>query len=62
MYFAKDGSVSMSSYARASNSFWPSSALQVSSCVALAEIVNLPQQFVSSSPYFVVQHTHWIVW
>jgi ubiquitin-conjugating enzyme E2 Q len=41
---------------------WPNSNILPSSCVAVAEIVNLPNQFVSKSPYLVVAQTHWIVW
>ncbi|KAI0086019.1 hypothetical protein BDY19DRAFT_962578 [Irpex rosettiformis] len=61
VYFAKDGNLSISAYSRSTGSSWTKSNLQVSSCVALAEIVNLPQNFRSSHPYFVVQQTDWIV-
>ncbi|KAG8528281.1 uncharacterized protein KY384_007198 [Bacidia gigantensis] len=39
---------------------WPPSQLNVSSAVALNEIVNAPQQFVSSQPYLVVAQLDWI--
>lgn len=62
VYFAKDGNISMLSYSRASGAVWRKSSIQVSSCAALAELVNLPSQFVSTSPYFVVAQTQWIMW
>ncbi len=34
----------------------------MTNCVALAEIVNLPNKFVSTNPYFVVDKTDWIIW
>ncbi|KAI0367123.1 hypothetical protein BV20DRAFT_1091315 [Pilatotrama ljubarskyi] len=61
VYFAKDGSVSLSAYSAAASSCWRSSATRATACVALAEIVNLPQKFVSTSPYFVVDKTEWIL-
>ncbi|KAI0350812.1 hypothetical protein OH77DRAFT_1570284 [Trametes cingulata] len=61
VYFAKDGSVSLGSYSVAAASCWRNSATRAAACVALAEIVNLPQKFVSTSPYFVVDKTEWIV-
>ncbi|CCM01551.1 uncharacterized protein FIBRA_03609 [Fibroporia radiculosa] len=61
VYFAKDGSLSMGSYARTSDIWWPGSTIGVHQCAALAEIVNLPSQFVSQQPFFVVSQTHWIV-
>ncbi|KAI0656109.1 hypothetical protein C8Q70DRAFT_1014692 [Cubamyces menziesii] len=61
VYFAKDGTVSTGGYAAAATSCWRNSAVRANSCVALAEIVNLPSKFVSTSPYFVVDKTEWIV-
>ncbi|KAI0628025.1 hypothetical protein C8Q77DRAFT_1151557 [Trametes polyzona] len=61
VYFAKDGMVSLGSYSTSSGTFWRNSELKVASCVALAEIVNLPSQFRSTNPYFVVSQTEWIV-
>lgn len=52
----------MGGYAQGTNSVWRHSKLNPTNCVALAEIVNLPAQFVSSSPYFVIKDTHWIMW
>ncbi|KAH9895584.1 hypothetical protein C8Q73DRAFT_688553 [Cubamyces lactineus] len=61
VYFAKDGTVSTGTYAAAASSCWRNSAVKANACVALAEIVNLPSKFVSSSPYIVVDQTEWIV-
>ncbi|KAI0853975.1 hypothetical protein F5Y00DRAFT_269290 [Daldinia vernicosa] len=38
---------------------WPNSSLGVQSVISLNELVNLPDKFVNSNPYFVVQHCHW---
>ncbi|TCD64374.1 hypothetical protein EIP91_004205 [Steccherinum ochraceum] len=63
VYFAKDYSISMgySNIRSHAATSWPVQRQQLTRCAAVAEIVNLPSQFVSSSPYFVVQHTDWIV-
>ena len=39
---------------------WPNSVLRIGSAIALNEIVNAPAEFISSSPYYVVQHLDWI--
>lgn len=39
---------------------WPHSQLQISSAVALNEIVNAPAQFVSKTPHLVVAQLDWI--
>ena len=62
IYFAKDGSISMGSYAAAGRFNWKKSKLAPSSCTTLAEIVNLPEEFVSNTPYFVVKDTDLITW
>ncbi|KAI0773052.1 hypothetical protein BD413DRAFT_538699, partial [Trametes elegans] len=61
VYFAKDGNVSLGTYAAGATSCWRNSAVKASACVALAEIVNLPEKFVSTNPFFVVSQTEWIV-
>ncbi|KAF2866868.1 hypothetical protein BDV95DRAFT_611164 [Massariosphaeria phaeospora] len=40
--------------------FWPKSELNVSQALALNEIVNAPQEYVSSSPHLVVAQLDWI--
>ena len=62
VYFAKDGAISLGGYAAGAQSCWRNSAARITNCVALAEIVNLPQKFVSTNPYFVVDKTEWIIW
>lgn len=39
---------------------WRNSKICPSSCVAIVELVNLPSEFVSSAPHFVVDKTHWL--
>jgi hypothetical protein len=61
VYFAKEGTTSLGSYAHG-GSTWRNSQLYPQSCAALAEIVNLPENFVSNHPHYVVADTTWIVW
>ncbi|KAF9007058.1 hypothetical protein BDQ17DRAFT_1351337 [Cyathus striatus] len=61
VYLAKDGNVSMGTYAVTARTTWNKSQILPSSCTALVEVVNLPDQFVSHNPYYVVQHTHWLM-
>ncbi|KAJ8461993.1 hypothetical protein ONZ45_g18095 [Pleurotus djamor] len=62
VYLAKDGQISMSTYAQPSRSSWRNSMFYPTRCVALAEVVNIPSEFVSSNPYYVVAQTSWIMW
>lgn len=39
---------------------WPQSQIQINTAICLSEIVNSTQSFVSSDPFYVVQHTDWI--
>ncbi|KAK3670280.1 hypothetical protein LTR78_009834 [Recurvomyces mirabilis] len=39
---------------------WANSLLNVNSALALNEIVNAPDEFQSSNPFYVVQHIDWI--
>ncbi|KAK1224011.1 hypothetical protein PQX77_013106 [Marasmius sp. AFHP31] len=62
VYMAKDAHMSMSGYAHGGRSGgWRKSKLGPSNCVALVEAVNRPDEFVSQQPFFVVQHTHWLM-
>lgn len=61
VYLAKEGNLSMGSYATPGRSTWRKTKICPTNCVALAEIVNLPSQFVSNNPHFVIKDTHWIV-
>ncbi|TRM66799.1 hypothetical protein BD626DRAFT_483861 [Schizophyllum amplum] len=60
VYFAKDGSISMNSYA-VQGKTWRKSEVHPMACTALAEVVNLPDEFVSKDPHLVVQKTEWIM-
>ncbi|KAG2118605.1 hypothetical protein DEU56DRAFT_747553, partial [Suillus clintonianus] len=61
VYFAKDRVVSMDFYAMVSSLSWKNSTNIPSACVALAEIINLPQTFTSQNPFYVVKQTEWIM-
>ncbi|XP_006456406.1 hypothetical protein AGABI2DRAFT_77738 [Agaricus bisporus var. bisporus H97] len=60
VYLAKDGSISSLSYATPGR-VWSKSAIAASHCIALAEVVNLPDKFVCQMPSFVIDQTHWIL-
>jgi ubiquitin-conjugating enzyme E2 Q len=62
VYLAKEAQTSMGHYAAGGRACWRKSKLGPTSCVALAEVVNLPSKFVSSNPHFVVKDTEWIMW
>lgn len=62
VYFAKDGALSMGTYAQGSPNVWRHSEIAPRCCVAVAEIVNRPSEFVSNSPHYVVADTSWIIW
>ncbi|KAJ7213658.1 hypothetical protein B0H12DRAFT_1061615 [Mycena haematopus] len=61
VYLAKEAQTSMSHYAAGGRASWRKSKLGPTTCCALAEVVNLPQKFVSSNPHFVVKDTEWIM-
>ncbi|KAG6813798.1 hypothetical protein H0H92_007210 [Tricholoma furcatifolium] len=61
VYLAKEGNISMGTYAQPGRSTWHRSRICPTNCVALAEVVNLPSEFVSHNPYFVIKDTHWII-
>lgn len=68
VYHARDVSTSLSytgshryaSFTSASSASWPQSELGITEAVALNEIVNAPDQFVSRHPYLVVSQLDWI--
>lgn len=39
---------------------WSNSALEVSSILALNEVINRPEDFTSFTPHLVVQHDSWV--
>ncbi|GAB7358705.1 hypothetical protein MBLNU230_g3934t1 [Neophaeotheca triangularis] len=64
VYFAKDANTSTgySGGHRGGTSGmpWPNSVLKVTSALALNEIVNAPDEFQSSNPFYVVKQCEWI--
>lgn len=60
-YFSQDLGYSLA-YTRlgGGDTCWPGSGLRMSSAFAMAEIVNVPDEFTSKSPHLVVQHVDWI--
>ncbi|CAA7264437.1 unnamed protein product [Cyclocybe aegerita] len=61
VYLAKDAQTSMSYYAQSARSAWQKSQSGPTNCMALAEVVNLPNKFVSNNPHYVIKDTHWIM-
>ncbi|KAM0708217.1 hypothetical protein Q7P35_004867 [Cladosporium inversicolor] len=67
VYHAKDGQTSVGyaggmggGYGYGHSASWSKSMLRISSALALNEIVNAPEEFVSNSPYYVVSQLDWI--
>ncbi|KAK4053896.1 hypothetical protein OIO90_003733 [Microbotryomycetes sp. JL221] len=60
VYFAKTGEVSLGHYAQNTQHKWKSASQPISKMAALCELVNQPQHFVSTNPYYVVDKTEWI--
>lgn len=68
VYHAKDVSTSLTysgshrhaSLTAAFGASWPQSELGITEAIALNEIVNAPDQFVSKNPYLVVSQLDWI--
>jgi len=59
VYHAKDFATS-TGYSRAGGIPWPQSILEVTTAVALSEVINAPAKFISQNPYYVIQHLDWI--
>ncbi|KAH8929227.1 hypothetical protein BT69DRAFT_1276502 [Atractiella rhizophila] len=60
VYFALDGNISANSYSQYATSTWKNADNPLARVFALCEIVNCPNEFVSKSPYFVVDKVDWI--
>ena len=63
VYFSREFNTSMSYCTMQGNGHpasWPKSTLKMDAAIGLAELVNRPGEFQSHTPYFVVQHCHWI--
>lgn len=60
-YFSQDLNYSLAYANRGVEGIvWPKSQLQITTALAMAEIVNAPNEFASKNPHFVVQHVDWI--
>ncbi|KAI1656602.1 hypothetical protein F4813DRAFT_397473 [Daldinia decipiens] len=61
IYFARqfDASFGYTGTNTKSSVIWPNSSLRIRAVVSLNELVNLPEQFQSNNPFFVIQHCHW---
>ncbi|CAD6441845.1 9b27a76f-85a1-4450-a8c9-cd0173dd82b2 [Sclerotinia trifoliorum] len=60
VYHAQNQTVSCTYTGRNFSGCWPGSQLNATAVMSINEIINCPQQFVSSNPYIVVQHIDWI--
>ncbi|KAK3371673.1 hypothetical protein B0T24DRAFT_332987 [Lasiosphaeria ovina] len=58
VYFSRQYSTSIG-YVQNSSQPWPNSALKIGACMSLNEIINLPEEFVSMSPHYVVSQLDW---
>ncbi|PQE18799.1 ubiquitin conjugating enzyme protein [Rutstroemia sp. NJR-2017a WRK4] len=60
VYHAQDQNISCGYSQPRVGKAWPGSELKATSVMSINEIINCPAQFVSSTPYIVVQHIDWI--
>lgn len=60
VYHAPDVSTSLGYSNMHCGSVWPMSDMKIQQALALNEIVNAPQEFVSQSPHLVVSQLDWI--
>lgn len=62
VYHARDAATSTgySGMVHNTSSHWPNSVLKISTALALNEIVNATDEFVSCTPYYVVAQLDWI--
>ncbi|KAK3304218.1 uncharacterized protein B0T15DRAFT_233100 [Chaetomium strumarium] len=58
VYFSRHATTSMG-YSAAGAHSWPGSALRITSCLSLNEIINAPDEFVSRDPHYVVPQLDW---
>ncbi|GAA6008198.1 hypothetical protein JCM11491_001926 [Sporobolomyces phaffii] len=59
-YFSTTGDLSMGTYAQATATVWKNAEFAIGKMAAIAEIVNLPSEFVSRNPHLVVNNVDWI--
>ncbi|GAA5872831.1 hypothetical protein JCM8547_005715 [Rhodosporidiobolus lusitaniae] len=60
VYFAKTGELSLGHYSQATNSVWKNAEFGIAKLAAICEIANRPKEFISTTPYFVVDKIDWI--
>nr|POE63040.1 isoform 2 of ubiquitin-conjugating enzyme e2 q2 [Quercus suber] len=61
VYHAKEATTSLGYSSTADQAGkWPGSVLKINNALALNEIVNAPEEFVSLNPYYVVSQLDWI--
>ncbi|KIY71906.1 hypothetical protein CYLTODRAFT_389638 [Cylindrobasidium torrendii FP15055 ss-10] len=60
VYLAKAAETSMGSYAQNTGTIWKKSRISPTACTAVVEAVNMPQEFVSNNPHFVINKTEWL--
>lgn len=60
VYHAPDANTSLGYANYGGQVYWPSSELEIQQALALNEIVNAPQEYVSQTPYLVVAQLDWI--
>ncbi|GAA5820502.1 hypothetical protein JCM11251_003020 [Rhodosporidiobolus azoricus] len=60
VYFAKEGEVSLGHYAQQAGNYWKNADFSVGKLAAICEVTNLPNEFVATTPYLVVNKIDWI--
>ncbi|KAL1850158.1 hypothetical protein Daus18300_013026 [Diaporthe australafricana] len=60
VYFSQDYYTSLAFVHPGGAVSWPNSALNISGVISLCEIVNAPNNFISTSPHLVVAQVDWI--
>ncbi|KAK4212213.1 hypothetical protein QBC37DRAFT_346453 [Rhypophila decipiens] len=59
VYFSPHYQTSVGYAQRSSTVWWPNSALKITTCLSLNEIINAPDEFVSRTPHYVVSQLDW---
>lgn len=60
VYFARQGELSLGHYSQPSTSNWKGADFGIAKLAAICEIVNIPDEFVSKQPYYVVNNLSYI--
>ncbi|KAK3320889.1 hypothetical protein B0T19DRAFT_374231 [Cercophora scortea] len=59
VYFSPRLTASVSYSYRGVGKTWPNSVLKLTACISLNEIINAPEEFVSTNPHYVVSQLDW---